>query len=148
MKSGFDYNTFPYSFIHCLNEQCLRCKDCLRRQMGLHIPAERGSVTVVNPSGIAPTGENCRYFLSDQPQQYARGISHLLDRLPHNDAVSIKQQMVGYFGKTTYYRCYRKERLIKPCEQEYIRKIFRNRGLTEAPVFDEYVEYYNLDMDK
>ena len=84
MKSGFDYNTFPYSFIHCLNEQCLRGKDCLRRQMGLHIPAERGSVTVVNPSGIAPTSNSKWWDISERPPitdvTAKNGLSSLANR--------------------------------------------------------------------
>ena len=34
--------------------------------------------------------------------------------------------------------------LIKPKEQEYIQGLFRRRGVTETPQFDEYIEYYDL----
>lgn len=87
-------------------------------------------------------------FVLDQPEQYARGITHLLDRVPHNDAVFIKQQMIAHFGQTNYYRFFRKERLVKPHEQKYIRQLFQKRGVTEEPVFDEYVEYYDLQRKK
>ena len=60
------------------------------------------------------------------------------------DATVIKRQMIAYFGKTIYYRCCNKERLIKPKEQEYIQGLFRRRGVTETPQFDEYIEYYDL----
>ena len=98
----------------------------------------------MNPEHVAPSGEDCKLFVPDQPEQYARGITHLLDRVPHNDAVIIKQQMIEHFGQTNYYRFSRKERLIKPYEQEYIQKLFHKRGVTEEPTFDEYVEYYDL----
>ena len=29
-------------------------------------------------------------------------------------------------------------------EQEYIQGLFRRRGVTETPQFDEYIEYYDL----
>ena len=144
MNPNFDYNLFPYSFAHCLNSECLRAEICLRRQIALRMPKERGLVTVVNPEHVVPSGEDCKFFVPDQPEQYARGITHLLDRVPHNDAVIIKQQMIEHFGQTNYYRFSRKERLIKPHEQEYIRILFHKRGVTEEPAFDEYVEYYDL----
>ena len=148
MSSDFDYTQFPYTFAHCLNSECLRAEQCLRQQVTLRMPKERGLVTVVNPNHVSPSGEDCKLFVLDQPEQYARGITHLLDRVPHNDAVFIKQQMIAHFGQTNYYRFFRKERLVKPHEQKYIRQLFQKRGVTEEPVFDEYVEYYDLQRKK
>lgn len=144
MSPDFDYSLFPYTFAHCLNGECLRADKCLRRQVALRMPKERGFVTVLNPKHVEPSGEDCTCFVPDQPQQYARGITHLLDRVPHNDAIIIKQQMINHFGQTNYYRFKRKERLVKPNEQAYIKRLFHNRGVTTEPVFDEYVEYYDL----
>lgn len=146
MKSDFDYQAMPVTFVHCLNATCLRGGECLRRQMALRIPPERETVTVVNPfDGQPATGENCRYFLADAPQRYALGITHLLDSLPYAEAVKIRKQLFGRLGRNFYYRCYRKERLVKPSEQALIADIFRSHGISEPPVFDEYVERYNLD---
>ena len=83
-------------------------------------------------------------FIDEKPVLFARGMKHLLDQVPLADATVIKRQMMAYFGKTIYYRCCNKERLIKPKEQEYIQGLFRRRGITEMPQFDEYVEYYDL----
>lgn len=145
MNTDFDYKSFPTTFMHCFNEQCLRGGQCLRRQMALCIPKERGSVIVVNPGHIGSlTGEDCPSFLLDQPQRFARGFSHLFDNVPHRKALAIKSQMLTYFGRTSFYRCYRKERLIKPGEQKRIGEMFRNQNLNEEPQFDEYVDYYDL----
>ena len=69
-------------------------------------------------------------------------MTNLLAYIPHNDAIAIKQEMLTYFGRTHFYRLWRKERLFTPEQQEYIRQLFLERGLQEAPVFDEYVEQY------
>ncbi len=37
--------------------------------------------------------------------------------------------MIAYFGKTIYYRCCNKERLIKPKEQKYIQELFERGEL-------------------
>ncbi len=57
-------------------------------------------------------------------------------------AVSIKREMIAELQRATYYRCWRKERLIKPEEQERIRQLFLKWGINEEPVYDEYVEQY------
>ena len=74
--------------------------------------------------------------------QYTSGITHLLDSIPYSDAIVIKQQMLEYFGRNSYYRFLRKERLISPSEQKHIRQLFRKRGIEDEPVYDEYLERY------
>ena len=100
---------------------------------------EAGAELLRNSDGV-----DCTYFIDEKPVLFARGMKHLLDRVPLADATVIKRQMIAYFGKTIYYRCCNKERLIKPKEQEYIQGLFRRRGVTETPQFDEYIEYYDL----
>lgn len=67
----------------------------------------------------------------------------MLDNVPHKDAEVLKSQMLGYFGRGMYYRFYRKEKYLSPEQQEYIRRIFRQKGITEEPAFDSYTEEYN-----
>lgn len=145
MKANIDYNEFPGRFAHCLNDKCVRGGQCLRRQMALAVPKERDCFMVVNPAQIGPiSGENCTHFLLDQPQQYAKGIKRLYDKVPHKEAQTLKRQIMGYLGRTAYYRCYRGERLISPQEQEQIRQLFLQQNINEEPQFDTYIEYYQL----
>lgn len=145
MNSNIDYDSFPARFAHCFNEQCNRGEQCLRRQMALRMPNTQPSVTAVNPNHYqSPTGEDCRLFFLDKPQPYALGFSKMLDNLPHKKVSGIKSQMKAYLGLATYYRCSRKERLIKPKEQERIKQIFRQQNISGELEFDEYVDYYDL----
>ena len=50
--------------------------------------------------------------------------------------------MLAHFKQATYYRCRRKERMLDPSEQEYIRKLFVSKGIKELPVYDEYIENF------
>ena len=50
--------------------------------------------------------------------------------------------MLEHFGRNAYYRFRRKEQLITPSEQKYIRQLFRKKGITDEPIYDEYVERY------
>lgn len=145
MNSDFDYNGFPASFAHCFNGECSRGATCLRRQVALRIPQDRACVYAINPGHFTSgTGESCPHFRLDKPQRYARGISHLFDEVPLKKALAIKSQMMSYLGRTNYYRCNRKERLIKPAEQAYIQQLFRNQHVHDEPKFDEYLDYYDL----
>ena len=80
--------------------------------------------------------------MADKKKRFALGITHLLDSVPHKEALGIKRELMAELNRTTYYRCYRKERLLKPKEQEYIRQLFLKSGIKEEPVYDEYVEQY------
>ena len=65
-----------------------------------------------------------------------------MDNVPHKDAEQLKSLMLSHFGRGMYYRFYRKEKYLSPEQQEYIRRIFRQKGITEEPAFDSYTEEY------
>ena len=142
MNKDFNYDLLPYKFAHCANSQCKRADECLRSKAMQHIPAERKTITLVSPAYANPGNGDCTFFKADRLQQFALGMTELLARIPHNDAVVIKQQMLTYFGRTHFYRLWRKERLFTPEQQKYVRQLFLQRGIQEAPQFDEYVEQY------
>lgn len=139
MKTDFNYHSVPQNFLHCLNKECKLSAECLRYQVALRIDPKRVSVPVLSPVYISNEKE-CSHYMPDRLERFALGITHLLDELPHNEAIAIKEQLVNHFNRSTYYRCLRKERLISPEEQAFIRRIFESRGITKEPVFDEYVE--------
>ena len=98
MKTDFDYNSMPVSFAHCLNGHCLRADKCLRRQVTLRMPKERAAVMVINPEHVTSDGVDCTYFIDEKPVLFARGMKHLLDRVPLADATVIKRQMIAYLS--------------------------------------------------
>ena len=128
MEETLDYNSMPRDFAHCLNAGCERAGECLRHRMALLMPAERGTVTIVNPRAVDPSGRDCAYFKPGQAVTYALGITRLLDDL------------IRHFGRTLYYRFRRKERAISSEDQKCIRQIFLRNGVREEPVFDSFVE--------
>lgn len=142
MKPDFDYQSLSRHFIHCLNGQCKRADECLRHLVALRVPPDRELFTIVSPAYAAIADKDCRYFKADCLKLFARGMTHLLDSIPHKDAVVIKRQMLDYFGRTHFYRLWRKEVLFDESQQEYVRQLFKQRGLSAVPTFDEYVEMY------
>ncbi|MEG1564943.1 MAG: DUF6078 family protein [Bacteroides sp.] len=143
MKSDFDYSSVPYDFAHCFIEQCPLATECLRHQVALHVSPQCETLTIVNPAIPAHGTNSCPYFKTDKLVHYASGISSLLNNLIYAEAISIKQRLLDHFGRNTYYRFKRKERLISPSEQAYISQLFRDKGITEEPKYDEYVDQYD-----
>ena len=57
----------------------------------------------------------------------------------------MRNQLVGHFGKTTYYRFYRQEQGLFPKAQAYIRQVFKQYGIAEEPKFERYSEEYSYN---
>ncbi len=142
MEDNFDYNKVPKTFSHCVNTQCTRSDECIRYRLMSHINADREMLPIVNYKRFAITGEDCTFFFPDRKIRFALGITHLLDNVPHSKIADIKYQLHSYFSKGTYYRISRKQRLINPAEQNFIRQVFLDKGIEEEPVFDKYIEEY------
>lgn len=143
MEPDFNYNSVPHGFAHCFKKQCKHSANCLHYLAALHATPECKYIHTLNPAYVASIGEDCPHFSIYQKQKFALGITHLFDKLLHSEAVIIKQQMIDYFNRSTYYRLWRKERLITPKEQKGVQEIFLSRGITDAPLYDEYVEQYD-----
>lgn len=114
MNFDIDYSTVPKNFAHCFNGQCKRTDECLRYQVALATPATRNFVFLVNPVRIRLSGEDCPFFLTTQKQTVARGMSHLFSSVPYAKALEIKNQMLRQWGRTVFYRLYRKETFLLP----------------------------------
>lgn len=143
MEKDFDYNSIPKTYLYCLNAQCPHSAQCLRHQVAMHADPELMYLSVVNPAYVAGKEKNCPCFQSDHISRFASGITHLLDKIPHVQAVRLRSALYSHFGRNMYYRIRNKERLIRPEEQEFIRQLFLKNGINEEPAFDEYVELYD-----
>jgi hypothetical protein len=142
MKENFNYKDVPANYMHCLNSQCPRSADCLRFQVALRVDRDTTSFAVVNPAYVASRQE-CPFFQLDRLTRFASGMKHLFDNVPYAKAIEVRDTLCSHFERNTYYRIRNKSRLITPEEQAIIRQIFRDAGIQEEPVFDEYLEQYN-----
>lgn len=137
-----DYSIVPKHYACCFNEKCRLAGECLRHLAFLATPPDVITVSIINPARISSAGTDCPYFSSKVKQRFARGMSRLFDPLPYRDAQRVKQQMIEYFGRTRFYRLRSKECTFTPAQQDYVRQLFLQCGITEAPRFDEYVEKF------
>lgn len=145
MMEKIDYDEFPATFLRCFNKECPQAITCLRYQLALRMPEGRIGAYAISPFYLEKLGgQPCPQFVSDEPQKFAFGITYLYDDLPRKKAEAIHSRLIAYFGRSTYYRCKQKRRLIKPKEQAYIQVLFRAEGIEDEPRYDGYKEYYDL----
>lgn len=142
MEIDFDYQMVPQGFAHCFNNDCSKAGTCLRHWVAQHCTPDKPLITILSPVAIPVDTTQCSYFRPIQKMRVAWGIKKLFDNVPYSLATDMRHQIVAYFGKTHYYRIYRKERFISPEDQRYISHIFVRNGIAEAPCFESYSEVY------
>ena len=82
------------------------------------------------------------HCLNKQCKHSAKCMRYLVTAYVPDNYPVISTVNPNYFSSHKESCPYRKERLLKPKEQEYIRQLFLKRGIKEEPVYDEYVEQY------
>lgn len=142
MKEESSLLSVPYQFARCFNAQCTQSEKCLRRQAALRDATNYPTITIINPNCIPADGVDCPHFKSVQKVRVAWGVKRLIDKIPYEDALSIRNQLVGHFGKSRFYRFYREENGLMPKDQAYIRQLFHKKGYTEEPDFGHYTDEY------
>jgi hypothetical protein len=98
---------------------------------------------VVNPLRYPKEGEECELFRSTDKVRMAWGVTHLLDNVPYKEGSLLRNMIINHLGRSQYYRCFRKERPFSPQDQQTIRLLFRQRGISEEPLFDYYTNEFN-----
>ena len=142
MKHSSEKPLAPANYSRCFNNQCPKADNCLRRMAALNDTDEYPFVNSVNPQCFPADGGTCLYFQSAQKIHVPWGIKHQLDEVPYKDVFELKHRMLGYFGRGKYYRFYRKECFLTPENQNYIRQLFLQKGITKEPAFESYSNEY------
>ena len=141
MIETLNYAEVPFHFVHCFRADCPKASTCLRYQATRFLPADKRTVTILNPAYISNPTE-CKDYVNDTPVLHAYGMSKLFDELPHAKAKDIKDDVVFMIGKTQFYRMKNETIGISPAQQRAIKKIFLKYGIETDPVFDRYESVY------
>ncbi len=142
MTSSFDYREVPNGFAHCFRSECSRSQQCLRHMAATHSAAGDSYLTIVNPAQLPEDASTCSFYRKIQKTRVAWGVKHLFDKMTCHQTYSIKQTLISQYGRTHYYRIYRKERYLEVWEQDYIRRLFQRFGIQEEPAYEYYTEVY------
>ena len=128
----------------CYVDECPLRNQCLRWQVGPHVPNTHSTYRCVNPhfEGVAST--ECPMYRSDQKVRFARGMLHIfMGDMPKRVEPAVRYGVIKKTNRTYYFEYRNGSRLIPPALQEDIRKLFCDNGWTEEVKFDGYVEDYD-----
>ena len=98
---------------------------------------------IISPKHLAAQQGNCPYYRSNVKVRYAKGFIRMLEDLPYKQMQTVISHLMSYFGRRTYYRIRKGERLLTTSEQQRILNILKNCGATHLQNFDAYVEDYD-----
>ena len=128
----------------CYVDECPLRNQCLRWQVGPHVPNTHSTYRCVNPhfEGVATT--ECSMYRNDQKVRFAKGMLHIFTGdMPKRVEPAVRYGVIKKTNRTYYFEYRNGSRLIPPALQEDIRKLFRDNGWTEEVKFDGYVEDYD-----
>ena len=94
MKEEPDSLSVPYNFSRCFNDQCPQALKCLRYIAAKNEITDYLYISIVNPARYPADGNQCECFKTAVKVHVAWGLKRLLDRIPYEDAVSIRMQLV------------------------------------------------------
>lgn len=134
-----DYKRLPWTFEHCPATDCPRAQGCIRHQAMQYLAdSTRTSYASLNPYTLRGH-EDCQYFVADERQRYAWGISRIYDEVKSKDKETIRLRLIAYFGKSTYYHITSKRKALEPEDQQYVRRVLTEAGYDGARIeFDSY----------
>lgn len=140
-KKKFTKKDVPDGYVMCTRNDCTVCEHCLRHIAYNDVGKDMEKYMILNPLLVVAT-EQCEYFRTDEKATYAKGFTKMQLKMIPGQYQDFSVRLIGRFGRTGYYERRRGERLCKPSEIEFIRKVLQEIGLPDLE-FDDYEKHYN-----
>ena len=117
MKEEIDFTKVPYQYAMCLNRKCSKANTCLRQLTEQSVPEKIEYWDILSPKHLAALQGDCPYYRSNTKVRYAKGFIKILEALPYKQMQAVISHLMSFFGRRTYYRVRKGERLLTPSEQ-------------------------------
>ena len=141
IKKKFTLEDIPGGYAMCTRNDCTVCEQCLRHIAYNDVGKDQKRLMIINPLLVVPN-EQCEHFRTDELATYAKGFVRMKDEMLPRQYDEFMVRLIGRFGRTGYYERRRGERLCKPSEIEFIRKVLQEMKLPNLE-FDGYEKQLN-----
>ena len=141
IKKKFTLEDIPGGYAMCTRNDCTVCEHCLRHIAYNDVGKDQKRLMIINPLLVVPN-EQCEHFRTDELATYAKGFVRMKEEMLPRQYDEFMVCLIGRFGRTGYYERRRGERLCKPSEIEFIRKVLQDLHLPDLE-FDAYEKHYN-----
>lgn len=143
MKEKINFPEVPNQYPMCLNRECNKADTCLRQLVEQNVPADIPYWNIISPKHLATQDGPCPYYRPATKVQFSKGFIRFLNTLPHKLLLTVTSQLTAHFGRRTYFRIRKGERLLSPAEQQQLLAILKNCGVSDPLEFDAYIESYD-----
>ena len=143
MKTPYETSYSPLNYHMCLNETCTQSRTCLHQLAMQNSSDSLETCVILNPKLLAKTKESCTFYRSNKKSEYAKGMTEMLNELPHRITKTFRNALINHFSSRTFYRSRRGERSISHKEQQELATLLNNCGINKTPSYDIYVKEYD-----
>ncbi|MCD8263412.1 MAG: DUF6078 family protein [Tannerellaceae bacterium] len=120
MEAIIDFSQAPFGYPVCMNRECIQASTCLRQLIERTVPADVQQFTIVNPKYLASQEGSCPYYRPANKVYFTKGFIDMLESLPYKQMRAISSGLLNLFGRRTYFRVRKGERLLSPEEQQRV----------------------------
>ena len=120
------YETMPEHYLLCFNDECVLADSCLHRLAARSGRLKDRIVSAVNPAKFC--GKDCEYYMENKVVMMAYGMKDSFHQVKADHIASLRNTLIDYFGRGSYYLRRNGLRAITPEEQQYIAETFRDYG--------------------
>ena len=142
MKQTIDPSQIPFDYTFCLKHDCSKADTCLRQLAYQVYPDTMNYCRMVNPKRLENIEEECPFYKSDEKVDFAQGFLNILGDIPGKLSGKVFNAATIHFGRRTYYRMRKGERLMTPDEQQEFIYLLKSCGVKEPQPFDVYISDY------
>lgn len=120
------YETMPEHFIACFNNECPMADTCLRQ---LAVQSKQLKPFILQAVNYArQKNKNCNYYKENKLVTMAYGMVHSFHEVKADHISQLRNTLINYFGRGSYYLRRNGLRVMPPEEQKFIASVFRKYG--------------------
>ena len=142
----FKYSEVPADWALCFLDECPLKEQCQRWLAYSYAPKGTTIHSCVTPHALDKG--KCRYYVKPEPIRVAYGFGDLFRQVRRDDYHVMKDELIDYFGSSTYYYRYRRgEYPLTPKQQPWMRQRTakaRSASDPSSPVPASYVPWQSL----
>ena len=127
-------------YLPCFINECKRHDSCLHWLINPYVSGDTLNVMSVNPRNPEVNSNHCPFYRENKIVKNAKGMNHLLDEIPYNDAKAIKRELIRVFSRKRFYEYRNGTRLISPEQQAIIAQICKAHGWNKKVTYDGWEE--------
>lgn len=132
----------PFNYARCIIQSCPLADRCLRGILWRNHVEDKAVLPVVNPALVSQSAD-CGYYADSEPSLYATGFRGMQEHMLPRQYESFMRTCRARFGRNGYYLRRRGDLPMPPAEQQFVRSVLKQIGVSDDICFDGYEQRVN-----